>query len=349
MEDRRTPGRDSRWLVSREDVDTRLVDAMCHGTTIAETDEGLALAFFGGPNRSSEGRVGQALWFSRRDAQGWAAPRCLAPGANAMTMCWNPVLYRAPEGPLLLFYKEGPDCSGWRGLVTRSDDAGRTWSRAEPLPAGIWGPIRNRPVRLEDGGLLCPSSTELGQWQVHFEHTTDLGRAWTRTASVADPHGLQAIQPTLLVWPNGRIQALCRTRASTVAETLSNDGGLTWTPLESTALPNPNSAIDAIRLRDGRALLIYNASACVVPGVGGGPRTPLSVAVSGDGRAWKLVGHLEVDPGEFSYPCVLQTADGLVHVTYTARIRFRGLRHAVIDPEAISGGRCTGGGGVSNA
>ena len=187
----------------------------------------------------------------------WAAPRCLVPGAGAGKACWNPVLYQVPRGPLLLFFKEGENCSGWTGKMMRSRDAGETFGAVEAIPPGYWGPIRNRPVMLRDGSLLCGSSTEFGRWEVHFERTTTLGRTWTRTASVADDWAFQAIQPTLLAWPSGLLQALCRTRSSGIVQTFSADDGQTWMPLEPTGLPNPNSSIDAVLLSDGRALLVY--------------------------------------------------------------------------------------------
>lgn len=330
-----TPVPGGPWLLSVRAIDTGFVNPYCHATTIAETPTGLVLAFFGGPNRNREG---QALWFATRAEDGWAPPRCVAPCHGNATMCWNPVLHQAPGGALLLFFKQGENCAEWSGRRMRSDDGGRTWGPVEPLPPGFWGPVRTPPRILRDGSLLCPSSTEAGRWQVHFERTADLGRTWTRTRSVVDDVGFQAIQPTLLVWPSGLLQALCRTRAGVIAQTWSDDDGRTWMPLEATPLPNPNSAVDAAMLPDGRALLVYNDVTCEAPGYGG-PRTPLSVAVSRDGCAWTRVGHLETDPGEFSYPCVLPTADGLVHVTYTTGIGSRGMRHAVIDPAAIPGGR----------
>mgnify|MGYP001593805626 CR=1 FL=1 len=95
----------------------------------------------------------------------------------------------------------------------------------------------------------------------------------------------------------------------------------------ATELPNPNSAIDAVMLRDGRALLVYNHSEA--------GRDVLNVAVSPDGKRWFAALVLESEPGaEFSYPAVIQTADGLVHVTYTWK-RER-IKHAVLDPFKLS-------------
>jgi alpha-L-rhamnosidase len=95
--------------------------------------------------------------------------------------------------------------------------------------------------------------------------------------------------------------------------------------MKATTLPNPNSGIDAVSLRDGRALLVYNHTER--------SRSPLNVAVSTDGKAWKAALTLEEQPGEYSYPAVIQTSDGLVHVTYTWK-RER-IKHVVIDPRKL--------------
>ena len=92
-----------------------------------------------------------------------------------------------------------------------------------------------------------------------------------------------------------------------------------------TSLPNPNSGIDAVTLGDGRHLLVYNHTAK--------GRSPLNLAISADGEEWKPVAVLENEPGEFSYPAVIQTKDGLVHISYTWK-RQR-VRHIVVDPKEI--------------
>ena len=94
----------------------------------------------------------------------------------------------------------------------------------------------------------------------------------------------------------------------------------------ATALPNPNSALDAVMLREGSALLVYNH---LKQG-----RNMLNVALSPDGSSWKAAVTLENEPGEFSYPAVIQTSDGLVHVTYTWK-RQR-IKHVVLDPAKFS-------------
>jgi predicted neuraminidase len=192
------------------------------------------------------------------------------------------------------------------------------------------GPIKNKPVRLANGTVIAPSSTETvatpSIWRVHFERTADNGATWN-SSRPADDGGapIDAIQPSILTHGDGRLQAIGRTRAGRVFETWSNDGGLSWTRVTLTDLPNPSAGTDAVTLRDGRHLLVYNRTPK--------GRTPLNVAISSDGRRWQDVHVLESDPGEYSYPAVIQAADGLVHITYTWR-RLR-IKHVVIDPAAL--------------
>jgi alpha-L-rhamnosidase len=217
-------------------------------------------------------------------------------------------------------------------MLMSSDDNGLTWSKPRRLPDGILGPIKNKPVQLEDDSLLCPSSSEGGGWRVHFEITDDLGETWTRSPPVNDPSEIGAIQPSILNHGSGRLQAVGRTRNSGVFQAWSEDNGATWGKMTRTGLPNPSSGTDAVTLNDGRHLLVYNHSPDYKV------RSPLNVAVSSDGKQWNAALVLENDPSApsgFSYPAVIQARDGLVHVTYTWR-RER-IRHVVIDPTKLNG------------
>ena len=297
----------------------------CHASTLVETKEGIVAAWFGG-TREKNPDVG--IWISRHDGNGWSPVAEVASGLQEngdRFPCWNPVLFQPQGGPLLLFYKVGPSPSQWWGILATSADGGRTWSKPKRLRDGILGPIKNKPVQLKDGTLLCPSSTEHAGWQVHMEMTGDLGRTWKKTEALNDIKEFAAIQPTILVHPSGRIQILCRSQQKKITESWSADGGRTWTAMQATALPNPNSGIDAVMLRDGRALLVYNHTEK--------GRSPLNVAVSEDGKNWQSALVLEDQPGEYSYPAVIQTADGLVHITYTWK-RER-IKHVVLDPSKL--------------
>src|SRR5678809_304902 len=148
-------------------------------------------------------------------------------------------------------------------MVRTSRDSGKTWSEARRLPDGILGPIKNKPVRLADGTVIAGSSTESTDrpsvWRVHFERTTDGGLTWTSVFPPAPTDGsrIDAIQPSILVHPGGVLQAVGRTRSQRVFEAWSTDSGRTWVRITLTSLPNPNSGVDAVTLRDGRVLIVY--------------------------------------------------------------------------------------------
>ncbi len=296
----------------------------CHASTIEDTGGGLVAAWFGG---TDEGNPDVGIWVSRHDGGGWSPPVEVAKGIESGKQypCWNPVLFQAPDGPLVLFYKVGPKPSAWWGMRMVSNDAGRTWTKPERLPEGIIGPVKDKPVLLDDGRLLCGSSTEDHGWRIHLEWTRDLGRTWKTSGPLNDGKEFAAIQPTLLTWPEDRIQMLCRSRQKEIVECWSTDNGRSWGPLRATDLPNPNSGIDAVKLKDGRALLVYNHTTR--------GRTPLNVAVSKDGKAWQKVLTLETEPGEYSYPAVIQSHDGKVQITYTWKRRR--IKHVVLDPALL--------------
>ena len=298
----------------------------CHASTIEKTPEGLVAAFFGG---SDEGNDDVGIWVCRHDGQKWLAPVEAANGVESPTKrypCWNPVLYQAPGGPLLLFYKVGPTPIKWWGMLITSNDHGKTWSTPKRLPDGILGPIKNKPVAVK-GQLLCPSSTEQDDdhWQAHIERTSDLGATWAKTGPIADWNKFVVIQPTLLTHADGKLQILCRSKQRKIVESWSNDGGLTWSDLAATQLPNPDSGIDAVNLKDGSILLVYNHTPR--------GRSPINVAISRDGKTWQAACELETERGEFSYPAVICTPDGHAHITYTWKRKK--LKYAEIDPEKL--------------
>jgi predicted neuraminidase len=315
-------------LVKSEFIYERAPFPECHASTIVETGRGLTVAWFGGKREKSPD-VG--IWLSHHWAEGgWTAPVEVANGiqhASKRYPCWNPVLFQPRQGPLMLFYKVGPDPDEWWGMLTVSTDDGLTWSEPRRLPEDVLGPVKNKPIQLANGEILCASSTEHAGWRVHFERTSDLGRTWGIIGPVNDGKAIGAIQPSILVHGAGRLQALGRTTKGKVFEVWSEDNGLTWRPMILTSLPNPNSGTDALTLKDSRHLLVYNHTPR--------GRSPLNVALSSDGKNWQAAWVLENEPGmEFSYPAVIQTRDGLVHVTYTWK-RQR-VKHAVLDPRQFT-------------
>jgi len=284
----------------------------------------------------------------------WTEPVVIASGMQSSESrhpTWNPVLFHNAAGQLLLFYKVGPDPDRWWGMVKTSSDHGNTWTEGQCLPGGILGPTKNKPVRLRDGRIVCASSTEGERWRVHVEMSGDQGETWTRGDPVTDTGGFGAIQPAVLKHEGGRLQMLARSRSGCIVSSWSHDGGYTWSELEPTQLPNPNAGIDALTLMSGLHVVVYN-HASSEPGEWGGPRTPLSVAVSTDGLDWRRVLtleeepggpsypdyesliHMEDDPPEFSYPAVIQSEEGALHITYTWKRK--SIRHAVVELEPMS-------------
>jgi alpha-L-rhamnosidase len=305
-----------------------------HAATIAETPAGLIAAWFGG---TKEGNKDVCIWTSHLVNGKWTEPAKVADGVMNDTLrysTYNPVLYQVPGGGLLLFYKIGPNVAGWTGWMMRSKDNGLTWSKREALPEGYLGPIKNKPVMI-NGQLICPSSTEKNGWKVHFEITPDLGKTWTKTEPINDGKIVSAIQPSILTYADGKLQVLCRSKNTTLNESWSSDGGKTWSAMTASALPNNNSGTDAVTLKDGRQLLVYNhvKPTPELPN-GKGARTPLNVAISKDGKVWYASLVLEDSPiSQYSYPSVIQTADGMVHIVYTWR-RER-IKYVKLDPSKL--------------
>jgi len=292
--------------------------AECHASTIVELSDGLMAAWFGG---TYERNPDVGIWTSINKNGVWSNPVQVVNGFQNDSLrypCWNPVLFKPAKGPLMLFYKVGPSPSEWWGMLTTSADEGRTWTiptrlGKDPAVSDLLGPVKNKPIQLADGSILCPSSTEVeindkDKWRVHFELTS------------------------ILTYADGRMQILCRTQEGKVSESWSSDNGKTWSQMKASSLPNPNSGTDAVTLKDGRQLIVYNHT--VRKGDFPSGRHMLNVAVSTDGKKWKTIATLERSEGEYSYPAVIQTASEQVHITYTY-LR-KAIRHVVLDVSKLN-------------
>lgn len=296
----------------------------CHASTIVETTPGhYFAAWFGG---TREGAKDVAIWAAAFDGKAWTPPVMMANEPNQP--CWNPVLFKSSKGTLFLFYKAGPSPREWSGFVKRSTDDGKNWTRTEIMPAGLLGPIKNKPIEVK-GAILSPTSIESYRaWCCWLERSTDDGKTWTRHGPIqvpGRPHGV--IQPTLFVSSKGTIVALMRSRGmGKVCQAESTDGGLTWSEGRMIDLLNPGSGIDGVTGKDGAFYLAYNDSAK--------GRTPLKIARSkDDGKTWENVATAEETPGEYSYPALIQGSDGKLRLVYTWQRKH--IKYLTYDPASF--------------
>ncbi len=313
----------------------------CHAATIVETRPGEFLAaWFGG---TREGDKDVAIWASHRVAGQWSPPFEVAREDNTPT--WNPVLFYTAGRTLWLYYKFGTSPSSWTAGRRASHDDGKTWGTVEHLPAGLIGPVKDKPLVLSNGTIVSGTSVEsYHSWAAWIERSTDNGTTWTKhgpitvrrpvsggvesvplaavpgSASWNQTFGL--IQPAVVPLDKKgkrlRLFARATSNIGWICSSDSNDGGITWTDAKPTSLPNPNSGIDAVALKDGRIVMIYNHTKR--------GRSPLNLAVSKDGgQTWNNFLALETEPGEYSYPAIIQARDGSLHAVYTwkrTRIRY---------------------------
>ncbi len=310
--------------------------AECHASTVVELRDGeLMAAWFGGTH---EGAPDVAIWTARYESGAWSKPLEVAREKNIPT--WNPVLFHTTDGRLWLYYKAGPDTGSWSGARMWSTDEGRTWSKPERLPAGLLGPIRAKPLVLGDGTVVSGTSVEAYKtWAAWIERSTDEGATWKKIGPIVvteaqdkaepptpdppmDSAELRAkdhaprefegiIQPSVvqLSGEHLRLYARSRTLAAKVVVADSFDDGVTWTKTHFLDVPNNNSGLDAVALKDGRVVMIFNDTPR--------GRSPLNLAVSRDGEHFRVFATLEQGAGEYSYPALIQDAKGDLEMTYT--------------------------------
>ncbi|MEW5947749.1 MAG: sialidase family protein [bacterium] len=298
----------------------------CHGSTVTELPGGaLFAAWYAG---AAEKATDVAIFCSRLapGAEKWSSPEILhdAPGLSE----GNPVLFADGDGRVWFFYvvMYGSTWNDCKVHYRTSDDEGKTWSGENTLIGQKGWMTRNHPLILNDGTFILPIYNEV-LFTPGFILTTDGGKTWKKTGINLRAGG-GIIQPSSVQLSDGAILAYMRTGAKEgfIMKTVSTDGGEKWSSPEPTAFPNPNAAVDLARLRDGSLVLIYNDSFY--------DRTPLSAALSTDeGKTWTFKRDLEKTFGEFSYPSLIQSRDGVIHVTYT--YKRTNIKHAAFNKEWI--------------
>lgn len=291
--------------------------AQCHASTVALMENGeYVVAWFGGTEEKDDD-VG--IWMSTGKPGNWTKPIELEKLRNDPH--WNPVLFAAPDGRIILYFKVGKEIPSWETWYTVSTDNAKSWSKAEELVPGDRGgrgPVKNKPIVLSNGDWLAPASHEEGSWRSFVDRSTDGGKTWTAEEYVpmdtSIVTGSGAIQPTLWESSPGKVHMLIRTSSGFIGRSDSKDNGKTWSEVSNMGLPNPNSGIDLVKLPDGELVLAYNPD-----DKQWGDRAPLTLAVSEDnGKTWPY--KVDIETGqpddEFSYPSIIAQGDTIT-VVYT--------------------------------
>jgi predicted neuraminidase len=327
-----TDGRSPRSIATRPEhvFGDQRPFAQCHASTLVEVlGGGILVAWFGG-TREAHRDVG--IWAAHRKAppksssdgsapgENWSNPRLIAKTSDEAH--WNPVLFAlTPDGSdVVLHFKVGARIRDWETWSQHSTDGGQTWTAARPLVAGDRGgrgAVRNKPIRLASGHWLAGASLERWKrWDAFIDRSPNGLDGWIATKEIQIDRsrfsGKGLIQPSLWESAPGHAHALFRTTDGRVYRSDSNDDGESWTRAYPIDLPNNNSGLDVVRLRSGLLALACN------PVEGNwADRTPLSVVFSRDnGFEWSDQIDLETDPGEFSYPAIIEVEDGLA-ISYT--------------------------------
>ena len=316
-----------------------------HPAAIEELANGdLYIVFYGG---QGEYEGDTAVYGSRlaKGATKWTPPQPIAdtPGRSD----GNGVIWQQPGGPLWLFYvvRYGDT---WSDSVIKykvSTDQGATWSDSDVLTFDRGMMVRSQPIELPNGDILLPIYHETGNDKevVGAESSSLFARydkekkSWSFTDKIHSRLG--NIQPSVVALDDDRLLAFCRrgggygtVRDGFMVRTESSDGGRTWTPGADTEYPNPNAAIDLIKLANGHLALIYNDSF-------EGERMPLTMRISTDGgKTWPTARELVNKPGDdAAYPYIIQTADGKIHGVYTSQERSV-VNHFTLDEADVAKG-----------
>ncbi len=295
-----------------------------HPASITELRNGdLYLAYYGG---DGEYAPGTGVFGSRLPKTGasWTAPVSIA--RDPFRSLGNAVVWQAPDGLVWLFYvvRYGPTWSTSRIQGKVSRDNATTWSDAFVVAQDEGMMVRNPPIVLSNGDYLLPIYQETGQnTEVVGADSTSLflrrdarDGQWRPTGRISSPNG--NIQPAVVELTPRQLVAYCRrgggygpTTTGYLVRSESHDGGATWSPGRDSAFPNPNAAIEFLKLRSGALLLVYNDSMT--------ERTPLAAALSTDGdRTYPIRRRLAEGPNSFAYPTGFQAADGTIHIVYTS-------------------------------
>jgi len=191
-----------------------------------------------------------------------------------------------------------------------------------------WQP-RCKPTVLPSGRILLPLYSDTFSCSI-MAISDDEGRTWSASQPLL---GFGNIQPSVLRRDDGTLVAYMRENGVTkkIRRSESSDDGVTWSPVDALDLPNPGSGLDAVRLKSGAWLLVYNDTL--------NGRNSLAVSRSTDeGRTWPVTRHLErAESGQYHYPAIIQTRDGRIHVVYSYFVaEGKSMKHAAFGEDWLT-------------
>lgn len=311
-----------------------------HPAAIEELQNGdLFLVYYGGEGEYE----GDTAVFGSRLANGsdeWTAPQVIAD--TPFRSEGNAVIWQAPDGLVWLFYvcRYGDTWSTSRIKAKISRDHARTWSDSFMLSLEEGFMVRNRPIVLDDGDYLLPIYHEMGEdrkmtatdTSSFFLRYSPSEKEWVPTNRIRSRTG--NLQPGVVQLTDEYLVCYCRragdyepTNDGWIVRAESRDGGHTWSPGEDTKFPNPNAAVDFLKLKNGHLLLVYNDSM--------NERNPLTASISTDNdQGYPYRRNIIEGRNSYAYPYVIQTSDEKIHVVFTTERRTV-IMHAVFDEDAI--------------
>jgi predicted neuraminidase len=314
-----------------------------HAANLLQLKNGDVLCVWFSGTWEGDSNVGIVISRLPKGASRWTATKLI--DRHEGESYQNPVIFEAQDGTVHLFHTtQGANVGEANAHVLHATslDHGVTWS-APVLLFDKPGSFTRHPLLVLAGGawmlpLTYVTSAGIGKGaDTNYSSTMlskDNGAHWSECL-IPDSQG--KVQPTVVALAPDRLVAFFRSRASDSIYRSQSSDGCQWSEPVRTALPNNNASVQVFRLQNGHLVMAFDNSAIdrSGPKPTGGLRKPLSLALSEDeGRSWKYVRDLETGrpgygqaerdaktPGreEYSYPSVLQRADGKIMVAYTYR------------------------------
>jgi len=193
---------------------------------------------------------------------------------------------------------------------------------------------RIHPTVLPSGRILLPLYSDGFNLSL-VAISDDQGVTWKPSKPIV---GYGNIQPSIVQKKDGSLVAFMRDNGDSpgrILKSISTDNGYSWTSAKKSNMINPGTSVDVIKLKDGNWVVVYND---LEDG-----RYSVAVSLSDDeGETWKWTKHLEKDDskkGSFSYPSVIQTKDGMIHISYSYRIgeNKKTIKHISLDSNWVKG------------